>query len=68
MGFYNDHLWLYGLYYSPNGGQSALDLFATSRLDAFIRADSLARFGTEEGLTFCDCCDLDTNHQFHTHQ
>lgn len=67
LGFFNGHLWLYGIFYSPSGGQSALDLATVKRLDAWIRQDSLARFGTEEGLTFIDCCDLDPNGTYHSH-
>lgn len=67
LGYFNDHLWLYGIFYSPSGGQSALDLQTTKRLDAWIRQDSLARFGAEEGLTFIDCCTLDPNHTYHSH-
>ena len=67
MGYFNDHLWLYGIYFFASGGDSALNTVYTKALDRWIREDSVSRYGAEEGLTFIDCCTLDPNHTYHSH-
>lgn len=65
--YFNGKLWGLGLFWTTGGATSLLRPDIQDKIDAIIAGDSPTRFGTTEHITTIDCCDIDSNHTYHSH-
>ena len=65
--YYNGKLWGLFLFHTTGGGPSMLNLEMQAQIDEIIAGDSQTRFGAAEHITTIDCCDIDSNHTYHSH-